>query len=183
MTGEAAGEVDSHAADAADLLDTRELELATTERLKDIPPIGGVLECDSDPFAERKSADLVIAIRPQDRIAFELLFLAGRHREAIAAIEFGPENRRRNLPQELAEHLLPRDFEHAFGRAIEGDEPPIRVEREEPFGEPVQDLIDRQGRAAPARARRSAVRRRRVCAKLRNGQFVSTHGSASSSSA
>ena len=133
VTGEAAGEVDSHAAEAADLLNSRELEFATTERLEDILPIGRVLECDSDPFTQRKSADLVIAIRPPDRIAFELLFFAVRHRQPITAIEFRPENRRRNLPKQLAEHLLPRNLEHLFGRAIEGDEPPIGVEGEEPF--------------------------------------------------
>ena len=109
MTGEAAGEVDSHAADAADLLNTRELELAATERLKDILPIGGVLECDPDPFAERKSADLVIAIRPPDRIAFELLFLAVRHREAIAAVEFRPEN-----PGETSHSSLPSTCSRAI---------------------------------------------------------------------
>ncbi len=176
VTGEGAGEVDSHAAEAADLLNSRELEFATTERLEDILPIGRVLECDSDPLAQRKSADLVIAIRPPDRIAFELLFFAVRHRQPITAIEFRPENRRRNLPKQLAEHLLPRDLEHLFGRAIEGDEPPIGVEGEEPFRQPVHDLIDRQGRAVRNRARRSdAVRRRTVCAEPRIGRFVYTH--------
>ena len=98
VSGEVAGEVDPHAADAADLLNSRELEFATTERLQDILPVGRVPEGDSDPFAQRKSAHFVIAIRPPDRIAFELLFFAIRHRQAIAAVEFRPENRRRNLP-------------------------------------------------------------------------------------
>lgn len=118
----------------------------------------------------------MIAIRPPDRIAFELLFFAVRHRQPITAIEFRPENCRRNLPKQLAEHLLPRDLEHLFGRAIEGDEPPIGVEGEEPFREPVHDLIDRQGRAVRNRARRSdVVRRRTVCAEPRIGQFVHIH--------
>jgi len=50
----------------------------------------------------------------------------------------------------------PPDLEDLFGCAIEGDEPPIRVEGEKSFRDPFQDFIDRQLGAVRGRARRGA---------------------------
>ena len=112
------------------------------ERLQDILTVGGVPEGDANSVAQWKSAHLVIAIRPLDRIGFEYLLFAFRHHDAIAAVEFCPDNPRRNLPKQPPDDVFPPHLEYFLGGMIEGHEPPIRVEGEKSFSDSFQDFLD-----------------------------------------
>ena len=61
------------AADAADALHAGQLPLALAQRLRRLPAIGDVAKRRADAVAEREGADLVVAVRPLDRICLELL--------------------------------------------------------------------------------------------------------------
>src|SRR6516165_7355264 len=100
MSRDLTAEIDSHPANPTDLLNPRKFELPLTERLHDVLTIGGVPEGDADSAAQWKSAHLVIAIRPLDRIGFEHLLFAFRHYDAIGGVEFCPDNLWRNLPKQ-----------------------------------------------------------------------------------
>src|SRR6516165_3657348 len=107
MSRDLTAEIDSHPANPTDLLNPRKFELPLTERLHDVLAFGGVPESDADSVAQWKSAHLVIAIRQLDRIVFEHLLFAFRHYDAIAAVEFFPDNPWRNLPMQPSDDVLP----------------------------------------------------------------------------
>ena len=145
VTGETAAHVDTHAADAADLLHASEFDLPMPEALEDRLALGRVSEGDANPVAERKGPHFVIATGLARRISLKNLLFAVDHHPSVAAFEFGPDGGRRNLPDRLAENVVAPHVEHLFGRAIEGGEAPAGIEREETFREAVKDLIDQWG--------------------------------------
>src|SRR5271166_1821513 len=118
--GEAVAHVDAHAADAADLLNALKIELALTEPLEDGLALSRVAEGDADPLAERKGADLVIAIRPALRIGLEHLLFAVDHHFAVAPLEFCADRGRRHLPDRPADHVLALEVENLLRRPVEG---------------------------------------------------------------
>ena len=144
VAGETAAHVDPHAADAADLLHAREFELPMPQPLEDRLALGRIPEGDADPVAKRKGPHLVITIGLARRVGLKDLLFAVDHHLAVAAFEFGPDSRRRNLPDRLAENVVAPKVEHLFGRPIEGGEAPAGIEREEAFREAVEDLIDQR---------------------------------------
>ena len=139
---EAAPKFDAHASDAADFLNPGEFEFALAEPLEHGPALGRVAEGDADPVAEREGAHLVPAVGHAGGKALEHLLFAFRHHLAVAALELAADDGRRDLPQEPADHLFAPQVKDVLGRAIEGGEPPVRVEGEEPFGKAVEKFVD-----------------------------------------
>ncbi len=142
IAGEAAVDVDAHAADAPDLLNPLKLELALPQPFQHAPAIRGVADGDADAAVEGKRRDLVPAARGPGRKGFERLLLAVGHHLAVAPFELASDDGGRDLPEQPSDHLVAPEAEHVLGGAVEGGEAPIRVEGEEAFGDPVQDLLD-----------------------------------------
>ena len=138
---ETAAQVDAHAADAADFLNPGQFEFALAEPFEHRLALGRVPEGDANPVAEREGPHLVPAAGDAGRKGFEHLFFTLGHHLAVAALELAAQDGRRDLPKEFADHLFAREAEDVLGGAIEGREPPIRVEGEESFREAVEKLV------------------------------------------
>ena len=136
-------ELDAHASDAADLLNPSEFEFALAEPLEHGLALGRVAEGDADPVAEREGAHLVPSVGEAGGKALEHLLLAFGHHLAVAALELAADDCRGDVPQEPADHLLAPQVKDVLSRAIEGSEPPVGVEGEEPFRKAVEKLVHR----------------------------------------
>src|ERR1700678_1936379 len=141
-------QIDFHSADAADPLNSSELQFALAQRLCDPSTIRDVAKRRADPLAERKGAHLVIAIRAQGRKALEFLTGALRHHPAVAPLEFGADDSRRNLPKNPADHRRARQAEYFFRRVIESGEAPVRIQCEETLSDPLEESVEGRLRAA-----------------------------------
>src|ERR1700733_2331713 len=97
-------QIDFHSADAADPLNSSELQFALAQRLGSPSTIRDVAKRGADALAERKGAHLVIAIRAQRGKALELLTGALRHHPAVAPLEVGADDSRRDVPKNPAYH-------------------------------------------------------------------------------
>ncbi len=99
---ETMAQIDLKAADAADSLNPRELQLAIPQRLIDFLAIGRIAKRHADAVGEREGAHLMIAIGPDRRIAAKFLLGALRHRQPVSALEFRAKDFGRHLPKEPA---------------------------------------------------------------------------------
>ena len=148
LSAKAIPQIDFHPANAADSLDSGQLQFAIAQSLRDPSTIRDVAKRRADAVAERKRAHLVVAIRAQGRKALELLARALRHHPAVAPLEFRADDPGRYLPNGSAQDRGARDGEYFLRRAIEGGEAPVRIQREKTLSDPLQESVDGRFRSA-----------------------------------
>ena len=107
-TAKAVLQIDFEPADAANALDSGELQFTFAERPRDALAIGDVAKRNADAIAEGKGAHLMIAIGAQGGIALELLSRALRHHLPVTTLELRADDVRRDLPEDPANNVAPR---------------------------------------------------------------------------
>ncbi len=138
---------------------------------------GDVAEADADAVLERPHPHLDFRARAAGHHAHELVGAALLHAGAVVALEVGAGQMRQDAPDRLAEGLVPVDVEGVGGELVQGDDPPLAVDRIEAVGQTVEGgdrLLD-----ADARGRRGKAGARadnRLSGLLGVGQGVTHPG-------
>ncbi len=99
---------------------------------------GDVAEADADAVLERPDPHLDLGPRPAGHHADEMVGAALLHAGAVVALEVRAGQMREDAPDRLAEGLVPVDPEGVGGELVQGDDPPLAVDRVETVGQAVE---------------------------------------------